>query len=144
MDKLFGEYALCILRNRYVGEQECRKNEVFAWGETGILDSLVQMAKTGMVCYVLLAIMESRIISDVIYLARKYIKFKLPPAKANDGDVDNDVMAETDRVAQMTASDFKTHDLVLKDLTKLHGKHPAINHLSIGIGGFVFQWNRKT
>lgn len=137
MEKVSGEYTLCMQKNPNTGDQECQKGQIFTWGEHGILDILVQMATTGTVCFVLLFIMESRIVRDVVYCVRKYLKLKLPEGNADDGDIDKNVQAETDRVAQMSADDLNMHGLVLKDLTKLYGKLAAINQLSVGIEGFV-------
>lgn len=137
MDKLFGEHTLCLLKNAHTGQQKCKKGEIFAWGESGILDTLIQMATTGIVCYVLLFLMESRIVRDLIYCKRNS-KEKPPPANAeDDGAIDDDVNKEKERVAEMTSDDFNMHDLVLKDLTKFHGDFLAINQISIGIKGFV-------
>lgn len=138
MNEVFGKYTECVLQNAHVGKQACRKGDIFAYDEPGILRNLYYMAATGIVCYILLFIIEFRIIRDLIYFTSRKSKLKLPSTNADDGAIDDDVTAENQRVAEMKADDLQMHDLVLKDLTKLYGKFSAVNQISVGIKGFVF------
>lgn len=136
MNEVFGKYTECVLQNAY-SKGTCVKGDIFAYDEPGIRRNLYYMAGAGIVCYVLLFFMEFRIIRCLIYWISRKSKLKLPPRNAENGPIDDDVTAEKDRVAGMTTDDLQTHDLVLKDLTKLHGQVVAVNQVSVGIKGCV-------
>lgn len=141
MNEVFGKYIECVSQNAHTGRNTCKKGDIFAYDAPGIRMNLYYMAGTGIVCYILLFIMEFRVIRTLIYLTSGKFKSESPPnenaAGANDVPVADDVTAEKDRVAALTNDDMQTHDLVLKDLTKLYGKTAAVNGISVGIQGFV-------
>lgn len=143
MNEVFGKYTECVLQNAHTGMQTCKKGDIFAYEAPGIRRNLYYMAGTGILCYILLFIMEFRVIRTLIYLTSEKSKLQMPPAKADDRPIDGDVTAEKDRVAEMTNEDLKTHDLVLKDLTKLYGRTVAVNQISVGVQGFVISINEK-
>lgn len=139
MNEVLGEYTECVQQNPHTGPQTCKKGDIFAYDKPGIRRNLYYMAGTAIVGYVLLFIMEFRVIRTLIYFVNRKFKLKLPPA----GSIDGDVTTEKDRVAEMTDDDLQTHDLVLKDLTKLYGETVAVNQISVGVQGFVILNNKN-
>lgn len=137
MNEVFGTYTECVLQNVNTGKKTCKKGDIFAYDAPGIRRNLYYMAATAIVCYVLLFIMEFRVIRTLIYCTRGKSKSKLPPKNADDVPIDDDVQGEKDRVAELTDEDLQAQDLVLKDLTKLYGRTMAVNEISLGIHRFV-------
>lgn len=138
MNEVFGKYTDCVLRNAHTGMDACKKGDIFAYHEPGIRRNLYYMAGTGIVCYILLFLVEFRIIRALIYSTSGKSELKSPPASEDDKpNDDKDVTAEKDRVKEMADEDLRTHDLVLRDLTKSYGRTVAVNQISVGIRGFV-------
>lgn len=104
----------------------------YAFEEPGIGRNLLYMVGTGLLCFFILLIIEYRVFEGVLYYLRSFFERKLPPASV-EGEIDNDVDDEKNRVKQMTFADLHENNLVLQSLSKFYGKFLAVNQISIGI-----------
>lgn len=104
----------------------------YAWKEPGIGRNLVYMAVTGVVCFIILLIIEYRLFEGISYYISSFFERELPVPAAQT-QIDTDVDAEKKRVKQMKMPDLQANNLVLQSLSKYYGKFLAVNQLSIGI-----------
>lgn len=104
----------------------------YAFEEPGIGRNLIYMAGTGFVYFLILLIIEYRVLEVVFYYIYGFFQRKLPPTSV-EGEVDDDVEEEKKRVQQMTTPDLETNNLVLRSLSKFYGEFLAVNQISIGI-----------
>lgn len=109
----------------------------YAWKEPGIGRNLIYMAVTGVVCFIILLIIEYRVFEGISYYISSFFEREVP-APAAQAQIDSDVDAEKKRVKQMTMADLEANNLVLQSLVKYYGKFLAVNQLSIGIQRYVF------
>lgn len=108
----------------------------YAWKEPGIGRNLIYMGITGVVCFIILLIIEYRVFEGVSYYISSFFERELP-APASQTQIDSDVDTEKKRVKQMTMADLEANNLVLQSLSKYYGKFLAVNQLSIGIQRYV-------
>lgn len=69
---------------------------------------------------------------NIIDFSDRFSLKYLPPL-SEDGQIDDDVQAEKNKVAQMTENEIPTHNLVMRDVTKYYGGFLAVNQLSVMI-----------
>jgi ATP-binding cassette subfamily A (ABC1) protein 3 len=70
------------------------------------------------------------------YFIFTWIRYKLSrrnPQLPSISSTDDDVIAEIDRVRNKSATEIIDSNLVLRGLTKLYGKHLAVNQLHVGV-----------
>lgn len=112
----------------------------YAWKEPGIGRNLIYMGATGVVCFIILMIIEYRVFEGISYYLGSFFEREVPVPTANQvSQIDSDVDAEKKRVKQMTMADLEANNLVLQSLVKYYGKFLAVNQLSIGIQRYVLQ-----
>lgn len=106
--------------------------DAFGWKEPGIGPNLVYFVGTGISCFLILLIIEYRVLNGLIYLIRGLFQKKLP-SQSENGFIDEDVHNEKIRVTVMSPTDIEINNLVLKGVSKYYGKFLAVNQISIGI-----------
>lgn len=89
------------------------------------------MGIAGVVSFIILFIIEYRLLNKVIYSILSCFQ-RQPPLKSEGVD-DNDVNKEKLRIDALQPEDIQTHNLVLQKLSKFYGSFLAVNQLSIGI-----------
>lgn len=94
------------------------------------------MGTVGVVSFIILIIIEYRLLHKTIYCILSYFQRELP-LKAEGVD-DNDVYKEKIRIDAMQLEDIQTHNLVMQKLSKFYGSFLAVNQLSIGIKKYSF------
>lgn len=109
---------------------------VYDWAEPGIGRNLTYMFATGIIFFVILLIIEYRVLSSVIYFILSFFERKLPPMSEN-GQIDDDVNDEKRKVNGMTMNDLQTHSLVLASLAKFYGSFLAVNQISIAVKRYI-------
>ena len=67
-----------------------------------------------------------------IYWLKKPFQKSVPEITTN-ADMDNDVLAEKQRVKGMTMSEIQRTNLVIMSMSKFYGKHLAVNQLSLAV-----------
>lgn len=87
---------------------------------------------TGIVAFIALIILEIGIIKMVKQLIFMLIKRNYPPNSAAL-EVDDDVLAEKERINQMTEQELKSEVLVTKNVSKFYGTFCAVNKFSAAI-----------
>lgn len=104
----------------------------YAFEKPGIGQNLTYMAVIGVLCFLMLLVIEYRVFESVIYSVRSIFERKLPPMASKD-EIDNDVDDEKKRIEQMSMADLRENNLVLQSLSKFYGKLLAVNRISIGV-----------
>lgn len=94
------------------------------------------MAATGIICFIILLIIEYGVFQGVSYYIRSFFERELPVPAAQT-QIDTDVDAENKRVEKMTKLDLDTNNLVVKNLSKSYGKFLAVNKLSLVLQRYV-------
>lgn len=90
------------------------------------------MLCTGVGAFLILIIIEYgalRMIKQVIF---QYIK-RIYPDNTPSGVDDDDVLAERDRIKNMTPQELKSEMMVMQDVSKFYGKFCAVNKISVSI-----------
>ncbi|XP_013169431.1 PREDICTED: ATP-binding cassette sub-family A member 3-like isoform X2 [Papilio xuthus] len=103
-----------------------RENPYFDWEEPGILRYLVFMIISGIVFWLLLMMIEYKLIQKI------FTREKAPPAVA-EGDLDEDVADEGRHVQRIGGSSLAQHGLVARNLSKYYGKHLAVDQVSFSV-----------
>lgn len=106
--------------------------DYFGWNEPGIGRNLVYMAVVGVIFFVVLIILEYRLLEGFAYLLSSVFKRKLP-SRSEDNMLDDDVLAEKHRLEAMTMDEIKTHNLLMKQVSKFYGSFLAVNQTSFAI-----------
>lgn len=110
----------------------CEEVEYFEWAEPGIGRNLTYMTSVGVVCFAILLIIEYRLLASLVYAVMNLFKRQLPP-ESEDGFMDDDVLAEKQRVSTMPDEDIGFNNLVIRKASKFYGKFLAVNQISIAI-----------
>lgn len=108
----------------------CAEVNYFQWEYPGIGRNLAYMLGTGIVCFAVLLIIEYRFLARVLYFFLHLIRRQLPPQTQN---LDDDVVAEKQRVNAMTEIDIGLNNLVIRKVSKFYGKFLAVNQISIAV-----------
>lgn len=88
---------------------------------------------TGIGSFIILLIIEYRLLHGVIYSILRTCQ-RRPPPRSEDGFHDVDVYNENQRINLMTGAEISASNLVLNKVTKYYRRNLAVNQLSIGIG----------
>lgn len=118
---------LCV-----IARECCNEVEYFKWEEPGIGRNITYMLFTGMFCFTVLLVIEYRLLASVVYAIMNLFKRQLPP-ETEDGYLDDDVMAEKQRVNAMSETEVGFNTLVMRKVSKFYGKFLAVNQISIAI-----------
>ncbi|XP_017106501.2 phospholipid-transporting ATPase ABCA3 isoform X1 [Drosophila bipectinata] len=109
--------------------QCCNIKPYFAWEEPGVLPETVYMAVTGVVFFLIIIVLEFRLINELIYNVRKIVS--KPPPPPPDGHLDDDVASERERILNMSSNELANKNLVLDRVTKYYGQFLAVNQVSL-------------
>ncbi|KAH8409301.1 hypothetical protein KR009_012305 [Drosophila setifemur] len=109
--------------------QCCNIKPFFAWDEPGVLPETVYMVSTGVVFFLMIIILEFRLINELMFNIRQ--KFSKPPPPPPEGHLDDDVAAERERILHMSSEELVTKNLVLDRVTKYYGHFLAVNQVSL-------------
>lgn len=104
---------------------------IFSW-DRGIGKNLVVMCCTGIVTYLVLVLVEAGAIKMVKQLIFKYIKRTYPTGESNE-IVDDDVLAEKERINRMELHELKSETLVTQNASKFYGSFCAVNKFSLAV-----------
>ncbi|XP_065074347.1 phospholipid-transporting ATPase ABCA3-like [Ochlerotatus camptorhynchus] len=107
----------------------CCGVEIFSFEPNGINRNLLFMTGLGLVCFAILMIIEYRVLNKVF---DNLTSMKKTPALSSN-NMDADVLAEKERVSNMTMNEISATNLVLRDVTKYYKKFPAVNQLSVSV-----------
>lgn len=110
----------------------CEEVDYFEWAEPGIGRNLIYMLCTGCFCFAVLLIIEYRLLASVVYAILSLFQRRLPP-DTEDAVLDDDILAEKQRVNAMSDDDIGINNLVIKKVSKFYGKFLAVNQISIAI-----------
>ncbi|CAG9800232.1 unnamed protein product [Chironomus riparius] len=104
------------------------EGEIWSFGKRGMGINLAMMGAGGALFMTIVLLKD--------YFIFAWIKYKLssrnlplPPISS----ADDDVIAEIERVRSKTATEIIDSNLVLRGLTKVYGKHLAVNQLHVGV-----------
>lgn len=89
------------------------------------------MGVTGVIFFIVLLIIEYRVLSGLIYLISSFCQRKLP--KRSEETIDDDVAEEKRRIDMLSKDEIEDHNLVMQKLSKFYGSFLAVNQISIGI-----------
>lgn len=128
---VYSGYMECVQRNIYLGVVGCKKGDIYSKDYPGITTSWYYMIATGIVCCVILGILEYRILQSIIYM---FGSGRMKKSSANEVKPDDDI-AERKRLACMSENERKMNNLVLKNLTKYYGSSLAVDRVTLGIAG---------
>lgn len=87
---------------------------------------------TGIVAYIVLICIEAGALKMAKQLIFKLIKRTYPEDDANDV-IDDDVLAEKERINRMEEHELKSETLVMQNVSKFYGSFCAVNKLSVAI-----------
>lgn len=90
------------------------------------------MLCTGIVTFIILMIIEYRVLESAMYVLLSLRQQKFP-AESEDGVIDADVLEEKQRVAAMSPMEIESNNLVMQKVSKYYGKFLAVNQISIAI-----------
>lgn len=90
------------------------------------------MGCTGIVAYLILVLIEAGAIKWAKQLIFKYIQRKYPTGDANE-IVDDDVLAENERVNRMGLHELQSETLAIQSVSKFYGSFCAVNKFSVAI-----------
>lgn len=106
--------------------------DYFAWKEPGIGRNLVYLLVSGLIFFLILLIVEYRLLEGFAYLLCSVFKRDLPSA-SEDNFLDDDVLAEKQRLNRMPMDEIKSHNLLMKQVSKFYGSFLAVNQISVAI-----------
>lgn len=94
------------------------------------------MAGTGIVVYLILVAIEAGVLKMAKQLIFKHMNRTYPSDDAN-GVIDDDVLAEKERVNSMGVQALKSETLVMQNVSKFYGSFCAVNKISVAIKRYV-------
>lgn len=104
---------------------------IFSWKD-GIGKHLVLMGCTGIVTYIVLVLVEAGALKMIKQLIFKHMPRKYPAVDANE-IVDDDVLAEKERINSMGEHELQAETLVMQNVSKFYGSFCAVNKFSVAI-----------
>ncbi|XP_031638213.1 ATP-binding cassette sub-family A member 3-like [Contarinia nasturtii] len=104
---------------------------IYGWKEPGIGRNLTYMAITAIIFFIILWIIEKRVISRLNHYFRRH--GPQPPSALITNAIDCDVINEKNKVNTMTPNDLRNHNLVLQNLTKSYGDFLAVKGISVAV-----------
>lgn len=90
------------------------------------------MGATALAFFIILWLIEYRILSRIIYYIHG-LSAKKVTLIVGTTVFDSDVRNENDRVNAMTSKDLKSSNLVIKNLTKFYGDFMAVKGISVAV-----------
>ncbi|XP_065074348.1 phospholipid-transporting ATPase ABCA3-like [Ochlerotatus camptorhynchus] len=110
---------------------DCCDTEIFTWESKGVNRQLAYMAVVGVIAFMVLIVVEFRLVQRCFN--RKYQVSKQKLAIIEDAGMDDDVYSEKQRVAGLTETQISDNNLVIRDLTKYYNSFQAVNQLSVSV-----------
>ncbi|XP_055326120.1 phospholipid-transporting ATPase ABCA3-like, partial [Sitodiplosis mosellana] len=105
---------------------------IYDWDEPGIGRSLTYMTITAIVFFIILWMIECRIISTIRHYIRRPSSQPSPLLLVSNA-IDGDVINEKNKVNAMTRENLQAHNLVLQNLTKFYGDFLAVKGISVAV-----------
>ena len=124
----FGPFSMINIFVKLQAIMFTEEGEIWSFGKRGMGINLVMMA-AGSVIFMTFVLLKD-------YFVFTWIRYKLSnknPPLPPISSADDDVIAEIDRVRNKSATQIIDSNLVLRGLTKLYGKHLAVNQLHVGV-----------
>lgn len=90
------------------------------------------MGCTGLVAYGILVLVEAGAIRMIKQQIFKFMKRTYPTVDANE-IVDDDVLAEKERINGMGLHELQTETLAMQNVSKFYGSFCAVNKFSVAI-----------
>ncbi|XP_037723613.1 ATP-binding cassette sub-family A member 3 isoform X1 [Drosophila subpulchrella] len=109
--------------------QCCNIKPFFAWEEPGVLPETIYMTVTGVVFFLIIIVLEFRLINELMFKIR--LMLSKPPPPPAEGHLDDDVANERERIIHMSSDELVTKNLVLDRVTKYYGQFLAVNQVSL-------------
>ncbi|CAB3224168.1 unnamed protein product [Arctia plantaginis] len=118
----------CTMESLCERQDDCcvQKNPFFLWEEPGVLRYLVAMICMCIVFWIILMIIEYR-------LVQKVWNFKKTPPLIDERTLDQDVAAEAQRARQVYMSNHSNQALLATGLSKYYRKHLAVDQISFSV-----------
>lgn len=108
-----------------------RTEHYFTWAKPGILRNIIITLLVGIVCLIILLLIEFKMFDKVIYALQG--KKKYDP---DDEDEDNDVVAERKRIQELSLDEISNYNLVVRNMTKYYKKFLAVKGLCLGVNRY--------
>ncbi|KAH8326811.1 hypothetical protein KR059_012458 [Drosophila kikkawai] len=109
--------------------QCCNIKPYFAWEAPGVLPETLYMTVTGVVFFLIIIILEFRLIGELMFKIRQLLS--KPPPPPPEGHLDDDVARERERILHMSSDELAAKNLVLDRVTKYYGQFLAVNQVSL-------------
>ncbi|XP_037714104.1 ATP-binding cassette sub-family A member 3-like [Drosophila subpulchrella] len=100
-----------------------------SWRRFGVFWELIFMTASGILSFLILFLMEFRLIPLLVFKIRQ--KLTKEPSPPTDGHLDDDVDHERKRILYMTADEISSKNLVLDRVTKYYGQFRAVDQVSL-------------
>ncbi|KAL9704634.1 hypothetical protein quinque_008152 [Culex quinquefasciatus] len=107
----------------------CCNVKIFSFEPTGINRNLLFMSGLGAACFVILMIIEYRVMQRIFTSLMR----KRSPPVLNPALIDSDVLAEKERIRVMSMGEISATSLVLRDVTKFYKSFLAVNQMSVSV-----------
>lgn len=107
----------------------CCVTDYFAWESPGIGRNVVFLLGMGVVFLLILTLKEFRLFHRLFYKVQKNYSLL-----ANESSfMDDDVIEEKYRVRNMNYNQIRSHNLVLKNMTKFYNDFVAVNQICVAV-----------
>lgn len=90
------------------------------------------MLVSGLGFFLLLLIVEYRLLEGFVYFVCSVFKRRLP-SDSEDNLLDDDVLAEKQRLIAMPMEEIQSHNLVMRQVSKFYKSFLAVNQVSVAI-----------
>lgn len=90
------------------------------------------MLGSGLVFFLILLVIEYRLLEGLTYVVSSLFKRKLPH-ESEDNLLDDDVLVEKQRLNAMSMDEITSHNLVMRQVSKFYGSFLAVNQISVAI-----------
>jgi ATP-binding cassette, subfamily A (ABC1), member 3 len=115
----------------------------FNWEEPGIARNIVYFIAVGIVAFIMLFLIEFRIVEVVYYYCRMVYRavvgmfckncLRHPPVLEESAQTDLDVKFEKERINAMLPTEYQNYNLVMKNMSRYYKDFLAVNQLCVGI-----------
>ncbi|XP_055602215.1 phospholipid-transporting ATPase ABCA1-like [Uranotaenia lowii] len=113
---------------------KCCDLDVFTFGETGINKDLIFLVFVGVTACAVVLMIDYRTYQEVFAKILNNSKNGEPEINGTvSPSMDDDVLAEKQKIGAMSPEDIKNYNLVLRDVSKYYGKFRAVNNISVAI-----------
>ncbi|KAG5683919.1 hypothetical protein PVAND_013177 [Polypedilum vanderplanki] len=113
-------------------QRNCCNRNFYTFEETGIGRAIVALIVVGIASFIVLFILEYKLIQMIINRCRKTKVLKNIP-ESEENFIDADVLAEKDKIRMYTQYLVAKNNLVMKNFTKFYGNFMAVNQLCVGV-----------